>query len=76
LKHPLTEEEVINLTAYLKKVSQNRYYQHSRDYSLLFVILGLFFSSGIIIFMMALYFRHKRGSVRDDIYKRQKPVIN
>jgi len=76
LKHPLTEEEVINLTAYLKKVSQNRYYQHSRDYSLLFVILGLFFSSGIIIFTMALYFRHKRGSVRDDIYKRQKPVIN
>jgi mono/diheme cytochrome c family protein len=74
--HALTEEEVINLTAYLKHVSQNRYYQHSRDYSLLFVILGIFFSMVILIFTFVLYFKHKRGSVRDDIYQRQTPVIN
>lgn len=75
-EHPLTEEEVINLTAYLKNVSQNRYYQHTRDYSLLFVILGLIFSIGIIIFTYVLYFKRKRGSVRDDIYHRQTPVTN
>ena len=76
IEHPLTEEEVINLTAYLKSVSQNRYYQHTRDYNLLFVILGLIISSGILIFTYTFYFKRKRGSVRDEIYLRQTPVSN
>lgn len=74
--HALTEEEVFNLSAYLKSVSKNRYYQNTRDYSLLFIVSGIFVFVTVYISILILYFQRKKGSVRDDIFNRQKEVFN
>jgi len=76
VNHALTEEEVFNLSAYLKSVSKNRYYQNTRDYSLLFIVSGIFVFVTVYISILILYFQRKKGSVRDDIFNRQKEVFN
>jgi mono/diheme cytochrome c family protein len=69
--NPLTEEEVLNLTAYLRSVGENHYYQHPVDFG------ATFASFGIIVFIMLnlgiiiLYFRRKRNTVNQEILNRQ-----
>lgn len=69
--HPLNENEVIDLSAYLKSVSDNSIYQHPRDYSLTFMYFGQFafliFLSGILI----LFWKRKKESVNKKIFSRQ-----
>jgi hypothetical protein len=76
LDRPLTEEEVINLTAYLKSVSQERYYQRSSDFSLAFGIFGFVFFVMILIVTIALYFKRKSYPVNFDILNRPSKVVN
>ncbi len=74
--HPLTEEEVINLTAYLRSVSEERIYQRPTDFSMLFVFFGIVVF--IIIFMstIILYFKRKKLPVNHDVLSRPSKVIN
>lgn len=76
LKHTLTDEEVLNLTAYLRSVSQERFYQHERNYNILFISTGFFGFLMILIGIEIIYFRRKRRSVNEKIFKRQTQVAN
>ncbi|MEZ5082830.1 MAG: c-type cytochrome [Bacteroidales bacterium] len=73
---PLTEKEVIDLTAYLKSVSQERYYQRSSDFSLAFAIFGIVFFLIIFIITIALYFKRKSYPVNYDILSKPSKVVN
>lgn len=75
-KHPLTREEIINLTAYLKSVSENSIYQHPRDYSSRFVYAGIFFFLMILTSIQILYIKRKRLAVNHEIFRRQSQTIN
>jgi mono/diheme cytochrome c family protein len=70
-KYPLTENEVVDLTAYLKSVSNERIYQHPRDYSSLFGISGMFVFVLILTGIHVLYVNRKKLAVNHDIYRRQ-----
>jgi uncharacterized membrane protein len=72
----LTEEEVIDLTAYLKSVSQERFYQRSSDFSLAFGFFGFAFFMMIFIVTIALYFKRKSYPVNNDILNRPSKVVN
>lgn len=76
VNHSLTEEEVIDLTAYLKSVSQERFYQRSSDFSLAFAILGIFFFIMIVLATVILYFKRKSLPVNYDILSRPSKVVN
>jgi len=75
-KHVLNEEEVIDLTAYLKSVSEERYYQRSSDFSLAFAIFGIAFFIMILISTVVLYFKRKSLPVNYDILSRPSKVVN
>ena len=74
--HALTEEEVINLTAYLKSVSKERIYQRPRDFSMIFAIFGLIAFSMILMSTIILYFKRKKFPVNREILERSSKVIN
>lgn len=76
LNHPLTEEEVIDLTAYLKSVSQERFYQRTSDFSLAFAIFGFIIFTMIFIVTIALYFKRKSYPVNYEILSRPSKVVN
>lgn len=75
-KHALTEEEVIDLTAYLKSVSEERYYQRSADFSLAFAIFGILFFIMIITVTVILYYKRKSLPVNFEILSRPSKVVN
>jgi len=75
LNNPLTEEEILNLTGYLRSVSQNRFYQHPREYGKTFAIFGFIVFIGIILVTMVLYFQRKRLPVNHKVTSRQKQVL-
>ncbi len=74
--HPLTEEEVIDLTAYLKSVSEQRIYQVPADFSMFFGIFGILAFIAIFMSTIILYFKRKRLAVNHDILSRPSKVIN
>jgi len=74
--HPLTEEEVINLTAYLKSVSEQRIYQIPKDFSLVFAFLGLVVFVIILMSSIIIYFNRKKLAVNHDLLSRPSNVIN
>jgi len=75
-KHSLTDEEVIDLTAYLKSVSEERYYQRSSDFSLAFAIFGILVFIMILTGTVILYFKRKSYPVNYDILNRPSKVVN
>ena len=75
-KHGLNEEEIIDLTAYLKSVSEERYYQRSSDFSLTFAIFGILFFIMIIMATVILYYKRKSLPVNYDILSRPSKVVN
>jgi cytochrome c551/c552 len=75
-KHPLTEGEVIDLTAYLKSVSKERFYQRSSDFSVAFAFFGIMFFIMILISTIILYFKRKTLPVNYDILNRPSKVVN
>ena len=74
--HDLTEGEVINLTAYLKSVSEQRANQHPADFSMKFIVYGLLFFVAIFISTILLYFKRKKFAVNHEILNRPSKVIN
>ena len=72
----LTEEEVIDLTAYLRSVSKERIYQLPADFNVMFAFLG--FGVFFIIFMstIILYFGRKKRAVNHKILSRPSIVVN
>ncbi len=74
--NPLTKEEILNLTAYLRSVNKNHYYQHPVDFSIKFALLGVFFFVLLNIIILLLYFRRKKNAVNQKIFSRQSSVIN
>lgn len=74
--HALTEEEVINLTAYLKSVSKERIYQRPSDFSTFFAVLGIGAFIMILLTTIILYFKRKKFPVNREILDRPSKVIN
>lgn len=73
---PLTDNEVLNLTAYLRSVDKNSIYQHPVDFGFTFVILGVIVFILLQIIINLLYFKRKKYCVNKEIYDRQTAVIN
>ena len=75
-KHPVTEEENYQLTAFLKDVSEGRFYQEFTSYRnmlLIWGIIGAFILMGIY---PALWYKRKKDSVNKRIYDRQIKSYN
>ena len=72
----LTEEEILNLTAYLRSVSENRIYQHPVDFGFTFAVIGILVFISLMISIIVLYFKRKKLSVNHEIHSRQSAVIN
>ena len=75
-KHALTEEEVINLTAYLKRVSEQRIYQREGDFNTAFAFFGMVVFGMIFMSTVILYFKRKKFPVNREILDRPSKVIN
>ncbi len=69
--NPLTEEEILNLTAYLRFVGENRYYQHPVDFGTTFATFGIIVFIMLNLGIIMLYFRRKRNAVNQEILNRQ-----
>lgn len=74
--NPLTDQEIIELTAYLKHVSDKSIYQHPRNFGPGFISWGLAFSFVFVSGLYLLFFNRKRKSVNHDILSRKSNVIN
>jgi len=70
--HTLTEEEVIDLTAYLKTANEQSIYQHPAQFDLSFTYLGLLVAVLFLSAIYILYMKRKRLAVNHEIYNRQK----
>lgn len=70
-KYPLTESEVIDLSAYLKSVSESRIYQHPRNYALTFLYFGQFAFLVFLGAILILFWNRKKKSVNEEIISRQ-----
>jgi len=75
-EHALTEEEVINLTAYLKSVSKERIYQRPRYFGDIFALLGIMAFCLIFLSTIILYYKRKKNPVNQELLDRPSRVIN
>lgn len=69
--HLITEEETLQLTAYLKYVSQERFYQYGTSYQRILLMGGI---SGAVVLMVIFplfWYKRKKESVNKRIYERQ-----
>ncbi|MCP4910122.1 MAG: cytochrome c [Bacteroidetes bacterium] len=73
---PLTDEEVLNLTAYLQNVNQEHYYHYSSDFGVPFFALSFMLAMGLLFTIYALYYERKKKTVNKEILERQSPVLN
>lgn len=68
---PLTDEEVYNLTAFLKQADEDQYGQHARNYQHYFLAAGgITFFALLGVFSMV-WSHRKKNSVNKKIYDRQ-----
>ncbi len=74
--HPVTEEEVIDLTAYLRSVNEERIYQRPTDFSMFFVFFGVVVFVVIFMSTIILYFKRKKLAVNHKILSRPSKVVN
>jgi len=74
--HNLTETEVLDVTAYLKSVSDERIYQHPRDFSVMFGLLGFAVFAIIYMITITLYFKRKIFAVNHKILSKPSRVVN
>jgi H2-forming N5,N10-methylenetetrahydromethanopterin dehydrogenase-like enzyme len=74
--HALTEEEVLNLTAYLKSVSEQRIYQLPTDFSMFFAFFGVVVFVMIFMSTIILYYKRKKLPVNYKILNRPSKVVN
>jgi mono/diheme cytochrome c family protein len=76
VNNPLTNAEILNLTAYLRSVSKERFYQHPADFGITFAVYGIFVFIMLLLSIIVLYFKRKKKSVNHEIFNRQSSVIN
>jgi len=69
--HAITKEEVVDLTAYLRHVGEQRVYQHPQDIDVAFVGLGSFVFVLIILSTIFPFFGRKKEPVNNKIFSRQ-----
>jgi len=72
----LSEEEILDLTAYLRSVSEQRIYQRPRDFSVAFASLGFLVFVMIFMSTIILYFKRKRLAVNHKLLSRPSKVVN
>ncbi len=70
-KNALTESEVLDLSAYLKSVSEKRIYQHPRNYALTFLYFGQFVFLAFLGAILILFWKRKKKTVNEEILNRQ-----
>ncbi len=69
--HEITEDEVFKLTAFLKDVDENRYYQDYTNYRNVLLIWGIIGAFVLMGIYPALWYKRKKESVNQRIYERQ-----
>jgi len=69
--HPLTEDEIFKLQAFLKDADENSIYHIKSDYNKFVAWSGLFVLLTLLAIIAMLWAKQKRGHVKEDIYKRQ-----
>ena len=74
--YDLSEEEVLDLTAYLRSVSEQRIYQRPRDFSVAFASFGFLVFVMIFMSTIILYFKRKRLAVNHKLLSRPSKVVN
>ena len=67
----LTDEEVQGLVAYLKKIEEDQFDQHPRNYGQRMLITGLLGAFLLMGVFPAIWYRRKKRSVNQRIYDRQ-----
>jgi hypothetical protein len=67
----LTDEEIANLTEFLKVTEEQRIYQHSTDYSMLFTWAGIPAALTLMALFYFLWVNRRTRAVNHKIYKRQ-----
>jgi cytochrome c2 len=75
-KHKITEEEITQLTAFLKNANETRLYQHDRDYGQRLLYTGIIGALIIMGLFPLIWFKRKSNSVNKRIYDRQKKSVN
>ncbi len=68
---PLTDKEIFQIKAFLKRVDNRRLHQHPRNHDALFLWSGIGVTLVFLSIFGAIWFTRKRGSVNDAIYQRQ-----
>lgn len=67
----LTDDEINALTAFLKKVSEESIYQHTRNYGNTLLYSGITGSIILLCIFTFIWYNRKRKTVNYNIYKRQ-----
>lgn len=68
---PISSDEAYLLTAFLKYADKERYYQHSRNYKLMFLSAGIITLIILLLSYTAYWRKRKAASVNQKIYDRQ-----
>jgi mono/diheme cytochrome c family protein len=74
--HPLSEEEIFALTAYLKSVNANSINQQTVDFGFILTLIGVIIFILILTIMIALFAKRKIKSVNFEIHNRQSTITN
>jgi len=74
--HPLSQEEIFALTAYLKSVNDNSINQQTVDFGFILTLIGVILFILILATMAALFAKRKIKSVNFEIQSRQSTITN
>lgn len=74
--NPITENEAYQITAFLKHVSEERYYQQRKSYQSVLLIWGIIGAITAMGFPPLLWYWRKKDSVNKRIYERQLKSSN
>jgi len=69
--HPLNDQEIVQLQAFLKHTDENLIYQHHGDKRMFLFYFALIGFLTVIIIIYFLWFDRKTKGVKDNIYNRQ-----
>ncbi len=69
--HLITEDEALQITAYLKDVSEQRFYQFGTSYQNILLTWGVIGSIILMGIFPLFWYKRKKESVNKRIYERQ-----
>jgi mono/diheme cytochrome c family protein len=73
--HPLNDQEIVQLQAFLKHTDENYIYQHHGDKKMFLFYFALTGFLTVITIIYFMWFDRKTKGVKEDIYKRQTKSI-